>query len=121
MQVTSSAGRFSVTTNLWGFANLPARGDATLKVEKEGFRAVTQSLDVSRDQNIRIVLQSSNAAGLTASREEVGLESEVGGGPRTAGRSGERRAARRARGGGLAARREPQRPPRSPAATSRAS
>jgi hypothetical protein len=68
VQVTSPVGSFSVTTNLWGFANLPARGDATLKVEKEGFRVVTQSLDVSSDQNIRIVLQSSNAAGLTANR-----------------------------------------------------
>jgi hypothetical protein len=68
VQVTSPLGSFHVTTNLWGFGNLPARGDATLKVEKEAFRTVTRSLDVSSDQDIDIVLQSSNAAGLTAIR-----------------------------------------------------
>lgn len=64
VQMTSPVGSFSVTTSLWGCADLPARGDATLTVEKEGFNTVTKSLDVSSDQDIEIALQASNAAGL---------------------------------------------------------
>jgi hypothetical protein len=60
VQVTSPAGTFSVTTDLWGVVSLPAVGDATVQVEKAGFRTITRSLTVTSDQTIEVVLQPSD-------------------------------------------------------------
>lgn len=57
VQVTSPAGMFSVTTDLWGVVCLPAAGDAVVQVEKAGFRTITRSLTVTSDQIIEVVLQ----------------------------------------------------------------
>lgn len=62
VQVTSPAGTFSVTTDLWGVVVLPAAGDATLQVEKEGFRTITMSLTVTTDQSVDVTLQPSESA-----------------------------------------------------------
>jgi hypothetical protein len=60
--VTSPAGTFSATTNLWGVAFFPATGSATLQVEKQGFRTTTMSVTVSTDQTVDVVLQPSDVA-----------------------------------------------------------
>jgi hypothetical protein len=62
VQVTSPAGTFSATTDLWGVVMVPAVGDATLQVEKPGLRTTTMSLSVSADQTVDIVLQPSDTA-----------------------------------------------------------
>lgn len=61
VQVTSPAGTFSVTTDLWGVVCLPAAGDAIMQVEKAGFRTIIKSLTVTSDQIIEVVLQPSDS------------------------------------------------------------
>jgi hypothetical protein len=60
VQVTSPAGTFSATTDLWGVVSLPARGEAMVQVEKAGFRTITTSLTVTSDQSIELELQPSD-------------------------------------------------------------
>lgn len=60
VQVTSPAGTFSATTDLWGVVSLPAVGEAMVQVDKAGFRTITKSLTVTGDQNIEVVLQPSD-------------------------------------------------------------
>ena len=60
VQVTSPAGMFSATTDLWGVVCLPAAGDAMVQVEKAGFGTITKSVTVTSDQIIDVVLQPSD-------------------------------------------------------------
>jgi hypothetical protein len=62
LSLTSPAGTFSATTNVWGVAFLPATGSATLQIEKQGFRTTTRSVTVSTDQTVDVVLQPSDVA-----------------------------------------------------------
>lgn len=68
VQVASSAGTFSATTDLWGVVSLPAAGDARLRVEKAGFREVTASVTVSADKTFEFVLQPADGASSIAAR-----------------------------------------------------
>jgi hypothetical protein len=56
VQVTSPAGTFTATTDLLGIAIVPAAGDATLQVGKEGFNTIVRSLTVTSDQDVHFVL-----------------------------------------------------------------
>lgn len=62
VQVTSLAGTFSATTDLWGVVVLVAAGDVTLQVEKPGFRTTRMLLTVTDDQTVEVVLQPSDTA-----------------------------------------------------------
>jgi hypothetical protein len=69
VQVASSAGTFSATTDLWwGYVCLPATGNAVLQVEKAGFRTITRSVTVTRDQDFVFVLEPSGGASSTVTR-----------------------------------------------------
>lgn len=68
VQVTSPAGTFSATTNLWGYVDLPATGNAVLQVEKAGFRTITKSAAVTSDQDFDFVLQPADGASSTVTR-----------------------------------------------------
>ena len=68
VQVASSAGTFSATTDLWGEVTLLAAGDARLQVEKAGFRAVTASVTISADKTFEFVLQPADGASSTVTR-----------------------------------------------------
>jgi len=68
VQVASSAGTFSATTDLWGVVTLLAAGDARLRVEKAGFREVTASVAVSADKTFHFVLQPADGASSTVTR-----------------------------------------------------
>ena len=68
VQVASSAGTFSATTDLWGVVTLLAAGDARLRVEKAGFREVTASVAVSADKTFDFVLQPADGASSTVTR-----------------------------------------------------
>lgn len=68
VQVASSAGTFSATTDLWGVVTLLAAGDARLRVEKVGFREVTASVTISADKTFEFVLQPADGASSTVTR-----------------------------------------------------
>lgn len=60
VQLTSPAGTFRATTNLWGYVILPAAGDAIVQVEKAGFRTIAKAMTVTSDRDIEFVLQPSD-------------------------------------------------------------
>jgi hypothetical protein len=57
VEVASLAGTFRARTSVWGIVSLPALGDTVVHVEKDGYRALSDSLGVDGDRFVEYTLQ----------------------------------------------------------------
>jgi hypothetical protein len=62
VQVSSGAGTYSARTPVWGIVALPAAGETTLQVDKEGYATVRKSMTIGSDLFVECILQPAGAA-----------------------------------------------------------